>query len=180
MKNPPQETRIQFAITLPTCVGPLAIAGLADGAVTATAFGDLAVLATRLRPRASFRTGHEAERALAQARSELTEYFAAARREFSVPLAPVGSPFQLRVWTALRAIAYGETRTYGDLARELGSAPRAIGRANATNPISVIVPCHRVIGAGATLTGYAFGVQTKERLLALERDPAQLLQATFL
>ncbi len=101
---------------------------------------------------------------------ELEEYFAGTRREFSVPLAPVGTSFQLRVWQALRAIPYGETLSYGELARRLGQAngARAVGLANGSNPLPVIVPCHRVIGADGSLTGFGGGLPIKRALLTLE------------
>ena len=111
---------------------------------------------------------------LRAARRELEEYFAGERREFSVALAPVGTPFQQQVWQALRAIPYGETISYGELARRIGNprAVRAVGLANGRNPISVIVPCHRVIGADGTLTGYGGGLERKRFLLALESGGA--------
>jgi methylated-DNA-[protein]-cysteine S-methyltransferase len=104
------------------------------------------------------------------ARNQVLAYFAGRRREFDLQLAPPGTPFQQRVWALLRAIPYGETRTYGQIATQLGNpaAARAVGRANATNPICVIVPCHRVIGASGALTGFAFGNDLKRRLLELE------------
>jgi methylated-DNA-[protein]-cysteine S-methyltransferase len=104
----------------------------------------------------------------------LVAYFAGERSTFDVSLAPAGTRFQHRVWAVLRAIPAGETKTYGQIAAELGNpfASRAVGRANATNPICVIVPCHRVIGANGTLTGFAFGENIKRRLLALERARA--------
>lgn len=104
------------------------------------------------------------------AEAQLREYFAGARRTFDLPLAPHGTAFQQRVWTALRAIPYGETRTYGELAAAINSpnASRAVGMANHRNPIPIIIPCHRVIGANGTLTGYAGGLEIKRRLLALE------------
>ena len=106
---------------------------------------------------------------LLRARAELFAYFDGARRDFDLPLAPAGSPFRTRVWAALRAIPYGETRTYGDLAAALGSAPRAIGQANGANPIPILIPCHRVV-AGNGLGGYSGGdgPATKRALLALE------------
>jgi methylated-DNA-[protein]-cysteine S-methyltransferase len=158
-----------FATIHSTPVGPLAVAAEADGVVAATAFGDLMALAARLEPGAEFTTGAAADRVLATARTQLREYFAGKRREFEVGLAARGSEFQQRVWAALRAIPPGETRSYGELARTLGSAARAVGRANATNPIAVIVPCHRVIGADGKLTGFAFGTAIKAWLLAHER-----------
>ena len=95
---------------------------------------------------------------------------AEARRTFDLPLAPHGTAFQQRVWAALRAIPYGETCTYGELAAAIGSpnASRAVGMANHRNPISIVIPCHRVIGANGTLTGYAGGLEIKRTLLALE------------
>lgn len=104
------------------------------------------------------------------AEAQLREYFAGARRTFDLPLAPHGTEFQQRVWAALRAIPYGETRTYGELAAAIGSpnASRAVGMANHRNPIPIIIPCHRVIGANGTLTGYAGGLEIKRKLLALE------------
>lgn len=106
--------------------------------------------------------------------AQLAEYFAGARREFDLPLAPRGTAFQQRVWEELRRIPYGETISYAELARRVGrpGASRAVGRANATNPIAVIVPCHRVIGSDGALTGYAGGEPLKRALLELERGPA--------
>ena len=89
---------------------------------------------------------------------------------FDLPLAPSGSPFQLRVWDALQEIPYGQTATYGEIARKVGvpSAPRAVGAANGLNPIGIIVPCHRVIGSDGSLTGYGGGLERKRLLLDLE------------
>jgi methylated-DNA-[protein]-cysteine S-methyltransferase len=108
---------------------------------------------------------------LREAQRELEEYFAGERRDFSIPLAATGTPFQMQVWEALRAIPYGETISYGELARRIGNpkAVRAVGLANGRNPISIIVPCHRVIGANGTLTGYGGGLERKRFLLAFER-----------
>ena len=102
---------------------------------------------------------------------QLTAYFDRELTEFDVPLAAIGTPFQQRVWEALRAIPYGETRSYGQLAAEIGSpaACRAVGAANGRNPVSIVVPCHRVVGSTGKLTGYAGGLTTKEQLLAHER-----------
>ena len=107
---------------------------------------------------------------LRAARRELEEYFAGDRREFSLALEPVGTPFQMRVWQALQTIPYGETISYGELARRIGNpgAVRAVGLANGRNPLSIIVPCHRVIGADGSLTGYGGGLERKRFLLALE------------
>jgi methylated-DNA-[protein]-cysteine S-methyltransferase len=106
---------------------------------------------------------------------QLTEYFAGERTTFDVPLAPIGTPFQHEVWTALQDIPYGTTTTYGELALALGkplSASRAVGLANGKNPISIIVPCHRVVGSTGSLTGYGGGLPRKQALLDLERGDA--------
>ncbi len=103
--------------------------------------------------------------------TQLAEYFAGERRDFDLPLANDGTEFQQKVWGELRRIPYGETATYGDIAARLGYEPvvsRAVGAANGANPIPIIVPCHRVIGANGTLTGYAGGVERKKILLDLE------------
>ncbi len=102
--------------------------------------------------------------------SELTEYFDGARTDFTVPLDPRGTPFQLAVWDALCRIPYGATQTYGALAASIArpKAVRAVGRANGQNRIAILIPCHRCIGASGALTGYAAGIWRKEHLLALE------------
>jgi methylated-DNA-[protein]-cysteine S-methyltransferase len=107
---------------------------------------------------------------LVQAQVQLEEYFAGKRRRFTVKLDAAGTEFQTRVWSALRTIPFGETRSYGEIADQIGSrrAVRAVGAANGRNPLSIIVPCHRVIGANGKLTGFAGGVEVKARLLALE------------
>ncbi|HYI11089.1 MAG TPA: methylated-DNA--[protein]-cysteine S-methyltransferase [Thermoanaerobaculia bacterium] len=104
--------------------------------------------------------------------TELTEYFAGKRKMFTIPLAPRGTPFQLAVWNELLRIPYGSTISYAELARRIGkpSAVRAVGAANGANPIPVIIPCHRVIGANGTLTGYGGGLERKQWLLALEGE----------
>ncbi|MFI8297567.1 methylated-DNA--[protein]-cysteine S-methyltransferase [Streptomyces nigra] len=110
----------------------------------------------------------------AQTEEELEAYFAGELRQFTVPLHLKGTPFQLTVWNHLRTIPYGETRTYGQLAEALGNrgASRAVGLANGKNPIGIIVPCHRVIGATGSLTGYGGGLPRKQRLLAFESGAA--------
>jgi methylated-DNA-[protein]-cysteine S-methyltransferase len=107
---------------------------------------------------------------LVQAQQQLDEYFSGSRKRFTVPLDFTGTEFQNKVWNALRTIPFGETRSYGAIAHQIGSskAVRAVGAANGRNPIPIIVPCHRVIGADGTLTGFAGGLEIKARLLALE------------
>lgn len=102
--------------------------------------------------------------------SQLAEYFRGARRHFQLPLAPQGTEFQLAVWRALADIPFGETRSYGDIARAIDRprAVRAVGAANGRNPLPIVVPCHRVIGSDGSLTGFAGGLAAKTRLLALE------------
>jgi methylated-DNA-[protein]-cysteine S-methyltransferase len=111
-----------------------------------------------------------ADEPFAGVRRQLREYFDGERREFDVPLEMTGTPFQRRVWRALQEIPYGETATYGELALRVGrpSASRAVGLANGRNPVAVIVPCHRVIGADGNLTGYGGGLERKRLLLELE------------
>ena len=110
------------------------------------------------------------DEAFAHVREQLDEYFAGGRTEFDLPLAMDGSPFQRSVWQALRDIPYGETISYGELARRVGppATPRNVGATNGRNPIAVIVPCHRVIGADGSLTGYGGGLERKRLLLDLE------------
>jgi len=107
---------------------------------------------------------------LLEAERQLREYFSGARTDFDLPLQPDGSEFQKKVWRALREIPFGQTRSYRDLAKAIGSskAARAVGAANGKNPLSIIVPCHRIVGADGSLTGFAGGVETKAALLALE------------
>ncbi|MGW4082622.1 methylated-DNA--[protein]-cysteine S-methyltransferase [Streptomyces sp. NPDC004822] len=110
----------------------------------------------------------------ARAEEQLEAYFAGTLREFTLPLRLAGTPFQRSVWDALRTIPYGETRTYGQLADALGKpgASRAVGLANGRNPIGIIVPCHRVVGASGALTGYGGGLPRKQRLLTFESGSA--------
>lgn len=143
-------------------VGPL-FAAVSDGAVVELGFlGD-----EEPAPPEGWSRDDEA---CAVLRLQLEEYFAGTRREFDLPLAPHGTDFQLAVWSALRDIPYGATASYGEIAAAVGRprAVRAVGGANNANPISIVVPCHRVIGADGSLTGYGGGLAAKERLLALE------------
>lgn len=137
-------------------LGPLTLSAGPEG-LSAVAFGD--------------RGSGTACPLLEQAAAELAAYFAGQLRTFTVPLAPMGTDFQQRVWAALREIPYGGTATYGEIAARVGNprACRAVGQANNRNPIPILIPCHRVIGAGGQLTGYAGGLDVKQKLLALER-----------
>lgn len=113
---------------------------------------------------------HVPSELLIEAAHQLSEYFAGKRQSFDLPLAPEGTPFQQQVWQALQAIPFGETRSYGDLAASIGKpgAARAVGRANNRNPLSILIPCHRIIGADGALVGYGGGLTIKRRLLELE------------
>ena len=108
---------------------------------------------------------------------QLRAYFAGDLETFDLPLAPQGTPFQLSVWNRLCEIPYGETISYGELARRIGNpnASRAVGLANGSNPIPIVIPCHRVIGSNGKLTGYGGGLPIKEKLLGLERRQLRLL-----
>lgn len=151
-------------------VGPLLLAGNRDG-LHVLAFG------VGPRPRAI-----EAEWVpdttgiLAGVRRELDEYFAGRRKTFTTPVVFGGTPFQHQVWTELRRIPYGETISYKELANRIDNpqAVRAVGLANGANPIAIIVPCHRVIGANGSLTGFGGGIPTKRALLELERGQRTL------
>lgn len=138
-----------------------------DGALTAIYFPGH----KRLPDAAGF--GPRSEDGFGEAKRQLAEYFAGERTEFTLPLAPRGDPFQLKVWQLLRQIPYGQTRSYGQLARELGDPhlAQAVGNANGRNPISIVVPCHRVVGADGSLVGYAGGLERKRFLLELEESP---------
>lgn len=144
-------------------IGPLTLVG--DGAALTAVY----MAEHRRRPGPEM-LGARRDEAFVLARAELAEYFAGRRTQFTVDLHPVGRPFQLRVWALLTRIPYGSTRTYGELARELGDPglAQAVGSANGRNPLSIVVPCHRVVGADGSLTGYAGGLERKRFLLDLE------------
>jgi methylated-DNA-[protein]-cysteine S-methyltransferase len=138
---------------------------------------DTALMAVHFpTPRSVASPGGEVTPLLARVRQQLEEYFARIRTSFDLPLDPVGSEFQRRVWDALRAIPYGTTVSYSDIARRLGDAraTRAVGAANGQNPIPIIVPCHRVIGADGDLTGFGGGIERKRWLLEHEGALLQL------
>ena len=147
----------------PSPVGPLLLSGDEQG---------LRGISFQAGPHASVPSSRwtRAREPFEHAIAQLEEYFAGARRHFELPLAPEGSSFQLSVWTMLRRIPYGETVTYGELARRLGrsSAARAVGAANGQNPIPIVIPCHRVVGSDGSLTGFGGGLDVKRRLLSLE------------
>jgi len=154
--------------TFPTPFGPFTVAVNEARAVVATTFGGARDLQSRLD---SDKLIHDPA-ATAAARQELEEFFCGQRRKFSVPIAPRGTDFQQRVWSALRRIPFGQTRSYGQLAAEIGNpkASRAVGRANGANPVCPIVPCHRCIGSDGSLTGFGFGEKLKRRLLDHEQS----------
>lgn len=140
--------------------------------------GPLAVVCTRAGVKSvgfgggQEKTGEESKEMLAWAIRELKEYFEGERKVFTVPCVMEGTDFQKRVWNALTEIPYGEIRSYKEIAVRTGNpkACRAVGMANHRNPIPIIVPCHRVVGTNGKLTGYAGGLEIKEKLLKLERD----------
>lgn len=136
--------------------------------------GGLQSLLFAARPHEGWRSDPAPFRSIVE---QLKAYFAGELQTFEVTLAPQGTPFQRRVWSELERIPYGETISYGQLAARIGNpnASRAVGLANGSNPISIIVPCHRVIGANGKLTGYGGGLPVKEKLLALERRQLTLL-----
>ncbi len=148
-------------------VGPLRVVAH-GGAITAIEF-------TPYRPPAGRPLGerNDDDPLLVQAVEQLTADFNRDLKEFDLPLAPQGSDFQQRVWEQLLGVGYGETATYGEIAHRLGktnAASRAVGLANGQNPIPIVIPCHRIIGANGTLTGYAGGLQRKQTLLGIEQE----------
>lgn len=154
-------------------VGDLTITGDRDGRVTGIWFDDGPV-----DPGPDRTAGLERDDvALAAAVTQLREYFAGDRTEFDLPLATSGTSFQQAVWTQLATIPYGETRSYGELAAAVGApgSARAVGLANGSNPIPIVVPCHRVIGANGSLTGYGGGMDRKRILLDLESGISPML-----
>ncbi len=148
-------------------VGPLRIVAHGD-AITAIEFSPY-------RPPAGRPLGERADddALLRRAVEQLAAYFARDLKEFDLPLDPRGSVFQRRVWDELLNVGYGETATYGEIAHRLGksnAASRAVGLANSQNPIPIVIPCHRIIGANGTLTGYAGGLERKQILLGVEQE----------
>ncbi|GAA1086469.1 methylated-DNA--[protein]-cysteine S-methyltransferase [Nocardiopsis metallicus] len=172
---PPRETAVRFREPLP---GPTYYTTMGSPLGELTLYGDGEALGGVLTPPKEGVSRAVPENWVADAKPfteverQLTAYFAGELKEFDLPLAPAGTAWQLRVWRALTTIPYGETAGYGQLAEELGrpTASRAVGMANGRNPISIIVPCHRVIGANGSLTGYAGGLERKQYLLGLEQS----------
>jgi methylated-DNA-[protein]-cysteine S-methyltransferase len=150
---------------MPSPVGELKLVASADGLVAVLWKND-----DPHRVRLGAMTHDPDHPILAEARTQLGEYFAGNRTRFTVPLAMRGTDFQRQVWAALLTIPFGETRSYGEIARQIGrpTASRAVGAANGRNPVSIIAPCHRVIGTGGALTGFAGGLEAKAHLLRLE------------
>ncbi len=165
-------------------------------AIAPTTIGDLTFVADDNALRAIYFQGHwtnpgeealgkkvpfDSQPVFAKAHTEVEEYLRGERTVFSVALNPIGSDFQHRVWDILAGIPYGETRTYGDIARELGSPnlARLVGGAVGSNPVSIIIPCHRVIGSNGSLTGYAGGLERKRMLLELEEPSADVSGKLF-
>jgi methylated-DNA-[protein]-cysteine S-methyltransferase len=148
--------------TIPSPIGPLRVTVADDGALTRIDFGAGDVSDD---PR------------FAAATAQLDEYFAGGRTTFDLRLRPHGSPFEQLVWAELLRIPYGETASYGDVASRIGhpGKARAVGRANARNPIAIVCPCHRVIGSDGSLTGYGGGLEVKRALLELEAGALTLL-----
>ena len=153
---------MECSVRLDTPVGPVTVTAT-ERAVTAVRFGAAGPAVGQ---------AGDLPPVLRQAVEELREYFAGERREFTLPLAPAGTPFQQQVWAALREIPYGATCSYGRIAGRIGrpKACRAVGMANNRNPIGIVVPCHRVVGASGALVGYAAGLPVKEALLRLEAE----------
>lgn len=156
-------------VELDSPVGRLLLAASANG-LTHLLFADAQGEPLRAKSRPSSDGSARASRIVADAGSQLDEYFAGARRVFDLPLDLGGTPFQREVWAALTDISYGQLSSYGVLAQRIGRARavRAVGAANGANPISIIVPCHRVIGTNRRLTGYGGGLPAKRLLLELE------------
>jgi methylated-DNA-[protein]-cysteine S-methyltransferase len=153
--------------TLDSPIGELRLVEQA-GAITAIEFSPFRDPDGRVRG-----ARDDAHPLLVETKRQLTAYFARDLKEFDLPLAPAGTDFQKRVWEQLVGIAYGQTASYGQIAAQLGktnAASRAVGLANGSNPIPIVIPCHRVIGANGTLTGYAGGIERKQTLLELEQD----------
>lgn len=168
--------------TIDSPAGPVRIIA-EEGAITAVEFTEASSVGASPRSSRAHAVARAAGRSvgdrddidpvLTEAARQLRAYFARELKEFDLPLRPGGTPFQERVWAQLRLIGYGETASYGEIAARLGlnrGASRAVGAANGRNPIGIVIPCHRVVGAAGSLSGYAGGVERKQLLLRLEQD----------
>jgi AraC family transcriptional regulator of adaptative response/methylated-DNA-[protein]-cysteine methyltransferase len=167
-----KDAPVVHVVRLDTALGPM-IAASAGDAIVLLEFVDRRMLPTqfaRLRRRLRCVFDPRESRVIARLRVQLAEYFAGQRTQFDLPLEPVATPFQARVWNVLRGIPAGTTWSYADVARAIGSpsSVRAVAKANGDNPIAILVPCHRVIGTNGHLTGYGGGLWRKRRLLELE------------
>lgn len=156
-----------FHTTFSTPLGPFSVAVTEQGELAATAFGNTPQLLSRMGRTSETLEEHGGR--TSAARDQIVAYFSGELSRFELPLRWHGTPFQQRVWTELQSIPYGKTQTYGALAAKLGSSPRAVGGANAANPICLVVPCHRVVGSDGSLTGFAFGEEIKHSLIEHER-----------
>ena len=156
--------------TFPIPLGNFSVALDEHGAVVATAFGK----AGQLRKRFHLNNLVQDPKRVAGVRTQIQDFFAGKRNRFDLRLSPAGTTFQKRVWTELRRIPFGQTRSYAQMAAAVGrpGAARAAGRAIASNPICLLAPCHRVIGSDGSLTGFAFGLELKRRLLEQEKRRA--------
>lgn len=160
---------MRYTLYIQTEIGPILLAE-ENGALTEITLVD--------KDQKTFRAGIQSESKeqettiLTETKRQLTEYLAGKRKQFDIPISMRGTSFQKKVWEQLLTIPYGETATYGEVAARIGNprACRAVGMANHHNPIAIIVPCHRVIGADGRLTGYGGGLPIKEKLLALEKE----------
>jgi O-6-methylguanine DNA methyltransferase len=161
--------------TLETPIGALRLYGTERGLLAVTLPNESHEVAeARLRRLLGAVTLREDETVHAASLEQLSAYFAGARRCFDLPLDPRGTPFQRLVWEAVAAVPYGETRSYGEIARMIGrpAAARAVGAANGANPLPPIIPCHRLVGTDGSLTGYGGGLETKRWLLDFEQQRA--------
>jgi O-6-methylguanine DNA methyltransferase len=172
----PATTTVSYAISQ-TPIGPLHLfsthRGLVKLALPNESYAEAEAYVRRVLGSVTLR---EDEAAQAQALNALAAYFAGSGRAFNIALDPRGTPFQRLVWDAVAAVPYGETRTYGTIARNIGrpAAVRAVGAANGANPLPIIIPCHRLIGANGSLIKYGGGLEIKRQLLALEQNTPQM------
>ena len=172
MREAELEAQVAWLADIDTPIGEM-IAGATDTHLVVLEFARRRTLDTQLE-RLTRTTGFNLERGdsriVRQLRGELAEYFRGERKEFTVPIDARGTPFQMRVWAALRQIPTGTTTSYARLAASVGqpAAVRAVGKANGDNPIAILIPCHRVIGSDGSLTGYGGGLWRKKKLLDLE------------